>query len=78
MDQVPAYLGGAAFFAIPLLFGWLLVDGFRKGRMLAQGGHLYYRSISPVWFWILAGAYGSMVIGFVGLVGYVLFNYLRS
>lgn len=77
MDQVLGCLGVAAFLAIPILGGWLLVDGFRKGGMLARG-HRYDRDTSPVWFWILAGAYASMVIGFFGLAGYVLVDYLRS
>jgi hypothetical protein len=77
MDWVLSCLGAAPFLAIPVLGVWLLVDGFRKGGMLAKG-HRYDHNTSPVWFWILAGAYGSMVIGFFGLAGYVLVDYLRS
>ena len=76
--MIGAYVGGVAFLAIPMLCAWMLIDGFRKGGMLAKG-HRYYRHSEPVWFWILAGTYGTIATVYVSLFSYMALNdYLRS
>jgi uncharacterized membrane protein len=72
-----AYLGVAAFLAVPIIAACFLVDGFRKGGMLAKGKR-YYRTVDPIQFWVLAGMNAALVIAYGGLLAYVGVDYLTS
>jgi hypothetical protein len=76
--MIGAYIGVTAFLAVPIINACLLVDGFRKGGMLAQGKR-YWRVEYPVQFWILAMMHAVLLTGYLGLFGYMALNdYLHS
>ena len=63
-DWRPA-LPAIAFFAIPLMVGWLLFVGLKTGRMPSAYGRSELRAASPRWFWITGSLYGGLLLLFL-------------
>lgn len=51
--------GIAAWFAVPAICLWLMIEGLRTGVVRAKAGS-YSRLESPVWYWICIGLYGGL------------------
>jgi hypothetical protein len=62
--------GIAVWTAVPLLCGWLGIEGLFKGTVRAKGGS-YSRSESPRWFW-------AVVTMYLGLVAFWIYLTTRA
>jgi|SRR3954454_16705804 hypothetical protein len=56
-----AFLGGCAFFAIPLLTSILIFVGLRTGFIPSRGGRIC-RAEEPVTFWFVIGMQAAVLI----------------
>ena len=59
---------------VPLLLGWLIVDGLRNGVVRMRGGS-YSRSDEPAWYWTVIAVYAATLGGFYAL-GPMIFGVL--
>jgi hypothetical protein len=74
--MISTIIGAVAFFAIPLLVGWQLVTGLRRGVIRIRGGS-YSRASQPRWFWILAATYAGLILFWIAMVGRMVLITLR-
>jgi len=65
-----AVLAIALWVAVPLVSGWLGIEGLIKGVVRGRGGS-YSRSESPRWFWACVTLYLGLVIWWVYLTAHV-------
>lgn len=68
-----AFIGGTSFLTIPQIVGWLLFVGLKTGVMPERGGKVE-RQASPIGFWLVAAAYGLVLVVYAWIIAMVLLD----
>ena len=72
--MILAVLAIVLWVALPLMTGWLGIEGLLKGVVRARGGS-YSRSESPWWFWACVTFYLGFVAWWIYLTAHVMLGF---